>query len=295
MSPVNPANPADRNPANPSNSTPPVNPANASNSADADKSKLSQAVQAQFSRQAARYEQSPVHARGEDLAWAVEAANLTGVERVLDVGTGTGHTAFAMAPHCRSVMGLDLTARMIVSAASLADEKELANVQFVVSDGASMPFPDAYFDVVTTRLAAHHFADPDAVATEMARVLRPGGRLVFVDHVAPPNPSLDSFINRIDWLRDSSHVREWTVKEWIDRFAANGVDLAVHREYALPLDFRWWIEQAATPEDRVAELIQMFGSADEEATRTFHIQLDAEGLPVLFALQSVVLAGNKRG
>lgn len=253
------------------------------------------AVQAQFARQATRYETSPVHAHGMDLAWAVEAAELAGTERVLDVGTGTGHTAFAVAPHCKTVTGLDLTARMIVSAAALADEKGLTNVQFVVADGIAMPFPDAYFDVITTRLAAHHFAQPDAVAAEMARVLRPGGRLVFVDHIAPAAPALDAFINRLDWLRDSSHVREWTVHEWVDRFDAAGITAAVVREYALPLDFRWWIEQAATPADRADELVRMLTAADEATCAAFHIELAEDGSPRSFALQSVVLAGVRRG
>lgn len=261
---------------------------------DDDVAKSNAAVQDQFSRQAARYESSPVHAHGDDLAWAVEAAQLSGSERVLDVGTGTGHTAFAIAPHCKSATGLDLTARMIVSAAALADEKQLTNVQFVVADGTAMPFPDAYFDVITCRLAAHHFADPAAVAAEMARVLRPQGRLVLIDHIAPESPALDSFINQLDWLRDSSHVREWTAQEWLHRFAAAGITAHVARTYALPLDFRWWVEQAATPADRVERLVHMLTTADEETRAAFHIEIDQDGSPRAFPLHSMVMVGVRR-
>ncbi|MCL6443861.1 MAG: class I SAM-dependent methyltransferase [Alicyclobacillus sp.] len=279
-----------------------------------------QAVQRQFSAHAVKYVRSQVHAHGEDLGWLVEVASLTGSERVLDVGTGTGHAALALAPTARTVTGVDLTARMVESATSLAAERGVGNVQFVVSDVVRMPFPDAHFDLITCRLAAHHFADADAAAREIARVLRPGGRFILIDHVAPTDPDLDAFINRLDWLRDASHVREWTVPEWIRRFADVGIELEVAREWDLHLDYAWWIRQAGTPADRVAEIERMFADADPKALAAFCVEFDEadfsgsefagsdlsgsdmEGAanpgrarPTSFALKAVLLHGSKRG
>lgn len=252
-----------------------------------------EAVQAQFSRQAQKYEASPVHANGEDLKWIVEVAALTGTERVLDVGTGTGHTAMALSRSARTVIGADLTERMVESSTSLAEERGLVNVQFVVSDVVRMPFPSAYFDLVTCRLAAHHFADPDGAVAEVARVLKPGGRIILVDHIAPESPKLDQFINRLDWLRDGSHVREWTISEWLDKLRRVGIDAQEVKTWNLPLDFDWWIQQSSPTGERHEEIVQMLKNADDETRNAFHIRLGSEGQPLQFDLQCVLIQGWK--
>ncbi len=258
-------------------------------------SKANEAVQAQFTKHAHKYVASEVHAHGEDLRWIVEAATLSGTDRVLDVGTGTGHTALALAKDAWTVVGVDLTRRMVEEGASVAADLGLANVQFVVSDVVQMPFPSNSFDLVTCRFAAHHFANPDASVAEIARVLKPGGRFILVDHIAPEDPQLDAFINRLDWLRDASHVREWTVKEWLQKWARVGMDGRVERAWYLPLDFAWWIQQADPDENRRVEIGQMLQNADASTREAFHIQFDAGGQPQGFALQCVMMRGTKKG
>lgn len=252
-----------------------------------------EAVQSQFSRQAQKYEASPVHANGEDLAWIVEAAALTGTERVLDVGTGTGHTAMALSQRARTVAGADLTERMVESATSLAEKRGLVNVQFVVSDVVRMPFPSSYFDLVTCRFAAHHFIDPDGAVAEIARVLKPGGRIILVDHIAPESPKLDQFINRLDWLRDASHVREWTIPEWLDKLRQGGIESKVVKTWDLPLEFDWWIQQSSPTKQRIEEIVDMLQNADDDAKTAFHIRLDGDGQPLQFSLQCSLIQGGK--
>ncbi len=259
-----------------------------------DTQRSNEAVQAQFARHAEKYETSRVHAQGEDLQWIVELAALAGRERVLDVGTGTGHTAMALSNGARTVMGVDLTARMVESATSLAEERGLANVQFVLSDAMQMPFPSDYFDLVTCRFAAHHFVDPDAAVMEVARVLKPGGRVVLADHIAPENTKLDRFINRLDRLRDGSHVREWTIQEWLERLGRAAVDAQAVRRWHLPLDFAWWIQQSGPAEDRLLEIVQMLQNADDETRDAFHIRMGNDGQPVGFSLQCAIIQGVKR-
>lgn len=250
-------------------------------------------VQARFSKDAQKYETSPIHAKGEDLQWIVEIAALTGTERVLDVGTGTGHTAMALAGGARTVVGADLTERMVESAASLTEERGLVNVQYVISDVVQLPFPSAYFDLITCRFAAHHFADPDKAVAEMARVLRPGGRVILADHIAPANPKLDSFINRLDWLRDESHVREWTLSEWMGKLRQVGIDSQAVRTWNMQLDFEWWIQQSSPAKDRYDEVVQMLKAADDETKTAFNICLDGKGQPLKFDLQCVIIQGRK--
>ena len=250
-------------------------------------------VQEQFSRRADKYTTSHVHASGKDLEWVVAEACLTGHEHILDVGTGTGHTALALAGGARAVTGIDLTARMIENATHLAAERGLVNVQFLVGDAVHMPFADHHFDLVTCRFAAHHFVDPDAAIREMSRVLKPGGLLLMVDHIAPDEAQLDEYINRLDWLRDQSHVREWTALEWQRRFQQAGVSTNVTREWDLHMEVSWWIEQADPDEARRAEIDRMFREADANTRAMFSIQFDDDRQPISFALKCALFKGRK--
>ncbi|MFB5191961.1 class I SAM-dependent methyltransferase [Alicyclobacillus fastidiosus] len=252
-----------------------------------------ESVQAQFTSRADCYKTSQVHASGEDLAWIVSEAALHGHERVLDVGAGAGHTAFAMAEGAWTVTGIDLTAKMVENATQLAALRKLQNVQFVVGDAVHMPFPDHVFDVVTCRFAAHHFVDADASVREMSRVLKPGGLLLMVDHIAPEDAALDTYVNRIDWLRDPSHVREWTAKEWHERFRTAGISSQVAREWDLHLEVSWWLEQAATDAQRRMEVDRMFREADEQTRRTFSIEFGEADEPKSFALKCALFKGRR--
>lgn len=137
-------------------------------------------VRQQFGANAAAYVSSPTHAQGASLARLVELTAPQPAWRALDVATAAGHTALALAPHVAAVVGLDLTPQMLPHAARLAAERGAANVVWAAGDVDDLPFGDSAFDLVTCRIAAHHFADAGHFLAEAARVLRPGGRLVFL-------------------------------------------------------------------------------------------------------------------
>ena len=120
-------------------------------------------VQAQFGAVAERYVTSAIYAHGSDLARMIELAQPRGDERLLDIATGGGHTALAFAPHVREVVATDLTPRMLEVAEAFIREQGAANVTFQVADAEALPFPDADFDIVTTRIAPHHFPNPQPV------------------------------------------------------------------------------------------------------------------------------------
>ncbi|WP_163311821.1 class I SAM-dependent methyltransferase, partial [Enterobacter cloacae] len=77
-----------------------------------------------------------------------------------------------------------------------------------------LPFDDAAFDIVATRFSAHHWYDVRKGLAEARRVLKPGGKLVIVDIVAPEVPLLDTLLQTAEVLRDVSHVRDYRVSEW---------------------------------------------------------------------------------
>ncbi|HTP09568.1 MAG TPA: methyltransferase domain-containing protein [Anaerolineae bacterium] len=167
-----------------------------------------------FAQRAAFYTTSAVHKDKVVLDRLVELACVRSTDRVLDVATGTGHTAFAFAPHVREVIATDLTPEMLSEAEKLKSELGLHNVDFRIADAHALPFDDKSFDVVTCRRAAHHFTEIRRALREMRRVLRPGGRLVIDDRSVPEDDFADATLNRLDWLHDHSHVRQYRPSEW---------------------------------------------------------------------------------
>jgi len=205
-------------------------------------------VQEQFGAVAERYVTSVTHARGSDLARMIELARPQGDERMLDIATGGGHTALAFAPHVREVLATDLTPRMLAAAEAFIREQGAANVTFQIADAEALPFPDASFELVTTRIAPHHFPNPRQYIREVARVLRPGGVFVLDDNMAPEDQELDQFLNRFEQWRDPGHVRSHTIAEW-SRWM---LDAGLQIEHVEPLqtkryEFAGWTEQMRMP------------------------------------------------
>lgn len=155
-------------------------------------------IQQQFGANADKYATSAVHARGESLARLVELTHPQPDWLVLDVSTGAGHTALAFAPRVVRVIAVDLTPEMLETARRLANERGITNIEFKPADAHALPFDDNTFDLVTNRIALHHYTDARQAIAEMARVLKPNGILGFTDNTVPPNKQLGGYINHFE-------------------------------------------------------------------------------------------------
>ncbi|MEO7908558.1 MAG: methyltransferase domain-containing protein [Roseiflexaceae bacterium] len=211
-------------------------------------SRIKNLVQAQFGAVAERYVTSAIHAHGSDLARMIELAQPRGDERLLDIATGGGHTALAFAAHVREVVATDLTPRMLEVAEAFIRQQGAANIIFQVADAEALPFPEADFEIVTTRIAPHHFPNPQQYVREVARVLRPDGLFVLDDNMAPDDADLDAFLNRFEQWRDPGHVRNHTIAEWSGWMQDAGLQI----EHIEPLqikryEFANWTEQMRMP------------------------------------------------
>jgi ubiquinone/menaquinone biosynthesis C-methylase UbiE len=237
-----------------------------------DKDTIHAAAQAQFGAVAEHYVASPRHAAGDDLVRLVELAAPRGDERLLDVATGAGHTALAFAPHVADVVASDLTPRMLELARALAAQRGVANIAFVQAPAEALPFAAASFELVTCRVAPHHFAEPDAFVSEVARVLKPGGRFLLDDQMAPADPELDAFFNRFEKWRDPSHVRAYTVEEWRGRLEAAGLRVEHVEELERgSYDFADWTAASKMPDAAREELECFLRDAPERCARFFRI------------------------
>ena len=152
-------------------------------------------------------------------------ADPRGDEQALDVGTGTGTLALALAPLVLEVVGLDLVTEMLDHAREAA--ADVPNVSFLVGDATNLPFEEERFDLVTTARTIHHVQWPEIVISEMARVARTRGRLVVVDQIASVDPLEALAQNRIEHLRDPSHVRVLADQDFRSLFDAQ--DLVLRR------------------------------------------------------------------
>jgi SAM-dependent methyltransferase len=190
----------------------------------------------QFTRQAVPFSTAPGIRDEEALRRLVEATGAGSGDTVPDVACGPGLVVAAFARVCRHATGIDLTPAMIERARALVGERGLTNVTLQVGDVLPLPYEDGAFSIVVSRFAFHHFPDPGAVLREMTRVCRPGGRVVVADAAASPDPARAAAFNRMEKLRDPSHVRALTLAELAGLFADAGLPEPAITRYRLASD-----------------------------------------------------------
>jgi len=225
-------------------------------------------VRARFAPVAANYAKAAFHTSTERLREVLELAQPQPTDLALDVATGTGNTALALAPFVRRVIGLDLTREMLAHARRLTAERSLTNAEWVLGDASRLPFADESFDVYTVRAAPHHFTDFDGFLSEARRVLKPGGGAAFVD-CAPP-PAAREVLHEVELRRDPSHVRSLTVTEWTERLERAGFAVEVASSRELEWDFEDWMGNMAVAPPLSADLARVIESAEGAARSELH-------------------------
>ena len=200
-----------------------------------------------YGARAQDYVASAVHSAGADLD-QIEA-ELQGAQdaRVLDLGCGGGHVSYRASSHVHEVVACDVTQAMLDAVRTNAAARGLRNITTQLAPAEHLPFPDASFDWVLCRFTAHHWQDVEAGLRQARRVLKPGGRAIFIDSVAAADALLDTHLQTVEVLRDPSHVRNYSVAEWLAalcraRLLVEGV---VARR--LRMEFPAWTARTRTP------------------------------------------------
>ena len=242
----------------------------------------------QFDRQAALYAASPVHRFGPSLPVLVEYAEPGQEDLALDVATGTGNAAFAIAGAVRSVVGLDVSEGMIAQAQSRAEHEEVRNVEFRIGSAEEMPFPDGSFDLVVARHAPHHFLRVDRFLAEVRRVLRPGGRFVMADQVSPL-PETSDWIHCWQQTRDPSHFLQRTVDQWQELADLAGLRWIKHTLVGYRMETDWWFRQSGCSPETIEILKAHAQSAPESVRNAVHLEFGIDGEVVAFTDQMMVV------
>ena len=197
-------------------------------------------VREEFTRQAEPFARG-LGAADEILERVAQAVCPQPGDDVLDVCCGPGLVAARLARDAGTVVGVDLTPGMLDLARRRTSDAGLSNARFGQARAEALPFDDAAFDAVVSRLAIHHLLDPDPALREMARVLRPGGRLVVADVCSSEHPEDAALHNALEVLRDPSHTRMLPESELLARVRALGRGGEVCDRFQQPRRFAEWI------------------------------------------------------
>jgi len=199
---------------------------------------------------------------------------------LLDVACGPGVVTAALAPRAKSVVAFDVTQEMLEKARVRCAKAGLANVSFRQGNAEALPFGDGEFDGVVTRLAVHHFAEPQRAFAEMFRVLRPGGAAVIVDIVSSEDAREEVLQNAIERLRDPSHVRMLPASELDRRIATAGFQELEQTTWDKDREFEEWMDIVNDPAR--AEPIRVVVRALAEASRSAGMGLAIKDNAIVF-------------
>lgn len=237
-----------------------------------------EAARRQFDRQSAAYGRGHLLAQTDDLRAALPHLRVQPGDRHLDIACGGGHSAVFFAKLGLHTTACDIAASMLEKTSALARE-EGVEVTTRLHPAESLPYNDAAFDLVTCRVAAHHFSCPASFCMESARVLKTGGRFLLIDGtVEDGQPEAEAWIHQVEKLRDPSHVRFITPQRW--QHLCGHVGMRVIHHTVLPLeqpDLQWYFDTAATPPENRQQVLELIQNAPAAARELFRLRRDESG------------------
>ncbi|MBN8920237.1 MAG: methyltransferase domain-containing protein [Rhizobiales bacterium] len=242
--------------------------------------------QKQFGANAQGYLTSKPHAQGRSLDRMVALANPQADWVGLDIATGAGHTAYAFAPHVRRMWATDITPEMLDIVRGEVAKRGRSSMRVATARAEGLPFEDATFDLVTCRIAPHHFDSIPQFLAEVHRVLKPGGTLAVVDNVVPEG-SVGDYVNAFERFRDLSHLRAWTAVEWRDALATAGFSITHAEELPKTMEFEPW---AARHDETMQRLLRGMLREATPAVKAFLNPVETDGRWTFDLLEALFIA-----
>ncbi len=248
-------------------------------------------IQRQFGANADKYGTSAIHAQGTSLARLVELTRPRPGWLVLDVSTGAGHTALKFAPHVAHIVAVDLTPQMLEIALKLANDRGVTNIEFKPADVHELPFGDNTFDLVTNRIALHHYADARQAIAEMARVCKRDGLVAVTDNIVPPDKVTAGYINHFEQMRDPSHHWAYPAVRLQAMIAEVGLKVEHTESFSKELEFDPWADRTGASEEVKMKLRKQLDDAPAAVREWLMPRHDGDGM--FFALHEAIIVSRK--
>jgi SAM-dependent methyltransferase len=232
------------------------------------------------------------YADAEGLAWMLKDLPMSGDAECLDIATGTGEFARALAPHVATVIGLDATDAMMDQGKKFVAQAGLENITFQRGVVQDLPFANETFDIVSSRYAFHHFADPKPVLSEMARVCKTGGHIIIVDIVVPDESTAAQY-HYYEWLCDPSHTRCLGFDEFRTYFGLFGVDVISARTRDLEEELIEWMDFSLTEKERRENILHAVRAELNGGPKTGLTPYERDSV-LYFKQRDLAIVGRKR-
>jgi len=253
---------------------------------------IQRAAQEQFARQSQRYGRGLILENVEDVTAALHRMQLPPAARILDIATGPGHTGLHFASLGFQVTLADLAQAMLDRAVQAAADRGL-KVQVRQHAAEELPYPDGSFDLITCRVAAHHFSSPKKFIAEASRVLAQAGYFLLIDGtVQDGDPEAEEWMHKVEKLRDPSHHHFLTPNQWSElcrehRLAVQDVILAPFKQP----DLNWYFDTANTSPENRRQVLHLIDAAPDSARRLF--KLGEEDGKIVWWWQRLTLIARK--
>lgn len=231
------------------------------------------------------------YADEEGLRWMLQDLPVSRAATALDIATGTGEFARALAPHVSEVIGLDATDAMLERGRAFVQRGGIENLRFQKGIAQEIPFEDESFDIVSSRYAFHHFADPKPVLSEMVRVCKPDGHLIIVDIVVPEESTAAAY-NYYEWRCDQSHTRCLGFEELQSLFRLFGTDVISARTREVEESVLEWMDFSLTRKQDREEILRVLAGELRGGGRTGMAPYERDSV-LYFRQRDAAVVGRK--
>lgn len=215
-------------------------------------------IQKQFNRQAKDYAQTNQAKDVRAMAGLVRLTKTSKASQTLDVACGPGRLTMAFANHAKQATGLDVTENLLSIGRAEAAKLEIDNITFTYGSALEIPFDNETFDTVSCRAAFHHFAEPEQVLKEMARVVKPGGEILIADILGNEDATKAAHHDALEQLCDPTHVRCLSKSGFQSLFGATGLDVTSSRFGSMDYEVEQWLIHGGPTEAQKEEIRSRF-------------------------------------
>lgn len=226
----------------------------------------------QYQDKSNNYLHSLIHAQGAEFAKMRQLIVDHQLEQILDLGCGGGHVSYHIAPVAKSVMAYDITPAMTALVETQAHARGFTNIATQVGMAEQLPFADHQFDAIITRYSAHHWQNLRQAMFEMHRVLADHGKVVIVDILGHSNPVMNNFLQTIETIRDPSHVKDYSLAEWVSVAELTGFNIETVEKQTLPLNFDSWVTRMNTPNNSIQVIRDLQKNCASDVKSHFQIE-----------------------